>query len=331
MLLVDHAQAGLLHALVLDGQGGARQLAYAEISTLELAETESLWLHWDRSQPQAQAWLRAHSGLSGFACDVLLEENTRPRLLPLLGNELLLFLRGVNLNPDAEPEDMVSLRVFVDPRRLISLRLRPLRSAEVVIEQLAAGTGPRTTSEIMIALAEAMTDRVDDLVAVLAERLDEEEDRLESDERYTPPQDRLLALRRQAASLRRFLLPQREIYGQLTRNRLPWFVDDDTDYWNELSNRLIRHLEELDLVRERASLVLEAEERRMRERMNRTMYLLGIITGFFLPLSFLTGLLGINVGGIPGSENPYGFAVACVLIVTVALFQWWIFHRLKWI
>lgn len=331
MLTENQGQSGLLHALVLDGQGGARHVAYAEVSYLELGDGESLWLHWDRSHPQAQAWLREQSGLSSFACDVLLEENTRPRLLPLPDDELLLFLRGVNLNPDAEPEDMVSLRVFVDARRVISLRLRPLRSTEAVIQQLAAGFGPKTTSEILISLAEALTDRVDDLVALLSEKLDEEEDRLETDERYTPPQDRLLSLRRQAASLRRFLLPQREIYGQLTRNRLPWFVDDDTDYWNELSNRLIRYLEELELVRERANLVLEAEERRMRGRMNRTMYLLGIITGFFLPMSFLTGLLGINVGGIPGSESPYGFVAACGLIGAVAFFQWWIFRRLKWI
>lgn len=325
----DHS--GLLHALVLDGQGGARQLAYADIPSLELTEAESLWLHWDRSQAQAQAWLRERSGLTEFVCNVLLEENTRPRLLALPADEVLLFLRGVNLNPDAEPEDMVSLRVFADARRVISLRLRPLRSTEAVLQQLEAGVGPKTSSEILLSLADALTDRVDDLVAVLTEKLDEEEDRVETDERYTPPQDKLLSLRRQAASLRRFLLPQREIYAQLTRNRLPWFVDDDTDYWNELNNRLIRYLEELELVRERVNLVLEAEERRMRERMNRTMYLLGIITGFFLPMSFLTGLLGINVGGIPGSENPYGFAVACVIIAAVACFQWWIFRRLKWV
>ncbi|MDX2355183.1 MULTISPECIES: zinc transporter ZntB [Pseudomonadaceae] len=324
-------RTGLLHALVLNGQGGARRIGYTDISTLELAEHESLWLHWDRSQAQAQAWLRNHSGLSAFACDVLLEENTRPRLLSLPDDELLLFLRGVNLNPDAEPEDMVSLRVFADARRVISLRLRPLRSTEVVLHQLETGVGPKTASEVLLSLADALTDRVDQLVAVLTEKLDAEEDRVETDERYTPPQDKMLSLRRQAAGLRRFLLPQREIYAQLTRNRLPWFVDDDTDYWNELSNRLIRYLEELELVRERVNLVLEAEERRMRERMNRTMYLLGIITGFFLPMSFLTGLLGINVGGIPGSENPYGFAIACVLIGAVAFFQWWIFRRLKWV
>jgi zinc transporter len=331
MLSEEIDASGLLHALVLDGQGGARRIAYADIPSLELTEAESLWLHWDRGQAQAQSWLRGRSGLSEFVCDVLLEENTRPRLLALPADELLLFLRGVNLNPDAEPEDMVSLRVFADARRVISLRLRPLRSTETVLQQLEAGAGPRTSSEILLSLADALTDRVDDLVALLTERLDEEEDRVETDERYTPPQDKMLSLRRQAASLRRFLLPQREIYAQLTRNRLPWFVDDDTDYWNELNNRLIRYLEDLELVRERVNLVLEAEERRMRERMNRTMYLLGIITGFFLPMSFLTGLLGINVGGIPGSENPYGFAIACAIISAVACFQWWIFRRLKWV
>jgi len=85
------------------------------------------------------------------------------------------------------------------------------------------------------------------------------------------------------------------------------------------------------MVRERINLVLESEHRRLSERMNRTMYLLAIITGFFLPLSFLTGLLGINVGGIPGADFPYGFAVACVLIGSIALLQWWMLRRLRWL
>lgn len=93
-----NAQWGLVHALVLDGKGGARFIARTELQDLELQPQESLWLHWDRSHPQTHTWLRTGSGLSEFACDLLLEENTRPRLLPLPEQELLLFLRGVNLN-----------------------------------------------------------------------------------------------------------------------------------------------------------------------------------------------------------------------------------------
>ncbi|QLC72552.1 zinc transporter ZntB [Pseudomonas sp. LPB0260] len=331
MQVEDNVQWGLVHALVLDGRGGARAVAHDGLAGLELAEGESLWLHWDRSHPQTQAWLRRDSGLGEFACDLLLEENTRPRLLTLPNQELLLFLRGVNLNPGAEPEDMVSVRIFAAARRVISLRLRPLRASEDLIRDLQAGKGPKTSSELILSLADYLTDKVDALVAELAEQVDEQEEQIDADERVLPDHDLLLQIRRRAAGLRRFLAPQREIFAQLTRNQQPWFVADDTDYWNELNNRLTRYLEELELSRERVSLVLDAENRRMDERMNRIMYRFSIITMVFLPMSFLTGLLGINVGGMPGAESPFGFVIACLIMTAIGLGQWWLFRRWRWL
>lgn len=323
--------SALLHAFVLDGRGGARSISRDELDSLRLGDQESLWLHWDRSQPQAQRWLRETSGLDEFSCDLLLEENTRPRLLPLPENELLVFLRGINRNPGAEPEDMVSVRIFADARRVISLRLRPLLATDALIADLQAGKGPRTASELLLELARHLTSRVDDLVAELSEQLDLEEDRLDADERYRPDHGQMLQVRRRAASLRRFLAPQRDLYAQLARNRQPWFVEDDDDYWNELNNRLTRYLEELELVRERVSLVLEAESQRLRERMDRIMYRFTVITGMFLPLTFLTGLLGINVGGIPGADNPTGFFIACGLMVVLAIVQLLLYRRWRWL
>lgn len=323
--------SALLHAFVLDGRGGGRSISRDELDSLQLGEQESLWLHWDRGQVQSQRWLRENSGLDEFSCDLLLEENTRPRLLPLPENELLVFLRGINRNPGAEPEDMVSVRIFADARRVISLRLRPLLATDALIADLLAGKGPKTSSELLLELARHLTSRVDDLVAELSELLDGEEDALDDDERYRPDHGLMLQVRRRAASLRRFLAPQRDLYAQLARNRQPWFVEDDDDYWNELNNRLTRYLEELELLRERVGLVLEAENRRLGERMNRIMYRFTVITGLFLPLTFLTGLLGINVGGIPGSESPIGFFVACGLMILLAVGQVLLFRRWRWL
>ncbi|MGV8604343.1 zinc transporter ZntB, partial [Pseudomonas aeruginosa] len=67
-------------------------------------------------------------GLSEFPCGLLLEEPTRPRLRDLGAESLLVFIHGVNLNPGAEPQHMVSLRGFADARRVISRRLRPLNA-----------------------------------------------------------------------------------------------------------------------------------------------------------------------------------------------------------
>lgn len=320
---------GLVHAFVLDGQGGARSLDYEQLQTLQLSEQESLWLHWDRSHPQSQQWLREYSGLGEFACDLMLEENTRPRLLPLPEHELLLFLRGVNLNPGAEPEDMVSVRIFADARRVISLRLRPLRATDALIAALLAGRGPKSPSELILGLADYLTEKVDGLLVELSEQADEQEELIDAGLSQSPDHALLLQMRRRAAGLRRFLAPQRDIFAQLTRHQLPWFVSDDADYWNELNNRLTRYLEELELIRERVSLVLEAENRRMEQRMNHNLYRFGIIAGVFLPLTFVTGLLGINVGGIPGADNPFAFWVVCALMVVTALGQWWLLRRLR--
>ncbi|MCQ4346542.1 zinc transporter ZntB [Pseudomonas stutzeri] len=324
-------ERGLVYGFVLDGEGGARRLRRNELEVLDLRPQESLWLHWDRSVPAARRWLRESSGLDEFACDLLLEEATRPRLVPVGRERLLLFLRGVNLNPGAAPEDMVALRVYVDPARLISLRMRPVKAAGALCDSLEHGEGPGSVSEALLQLAEALTDGVDALVDGMAEQLDELEEALELSARRVPDRQLLLALRRRAAGLRRYLAPQREIYAQLARNPLPWFAAADAGYWNELHNRLTRHLEELELVRERVSLLQEAEHRRVTERMNRTMYLLAIITGFFMPITFVTGLLGINVGGIPGAEHPSGFLLVCLLIAFLATIQVWLLRHLRWL
>lgn len=322
--------AGLIHARLLDGYGGARQVEFAELAALDVGPDQCLWLHWDRSHPQAQAWLREQSSLSDFACGLLLEENTRPRVLSLAEEQLLLFLRGVNLNPGAEPEDMIAVRIFASARLVISLRQRRLRATDEVLVELAQGIGPRTSGELLLRLAQVMTDKSDQLMSELSEQLDAQEELMELDEGHHPEHQQLLQVRRRAAGLRRFLAPQRDLYAQLSRTGFGWLIGL-AEQWNELHNRLTRQLEELEMLRERVSLLLESEHRRMSEGMHRTMYLLSIVTCFFLPLSFITGLLGINLGGMPGADHPYGFFMACALIALLAVSQWWLFRRLRWL
>jgi zinc transporter len=65
--------------------------------------------------------------------------------------------------------------------------------------------------------------------------------------------------------------------------------------------------------------------------MNNKMYLLSVVAAIFLPLSFLTGLLGINVGGIPGAESKLGFIVFIILLVIIVAIQIWYFKKKKWL
>lgn len=137
----------------------------------------------------------------------------------------------------------------------------------------------------------------------------------------------LSQIRRQAVSLRRYLSPQREVVIRLSLERIPWMTDLIRSHFRELSDRVTRHVEDLDEVRERAAVTQEELLARSQERLNRNTYILSIVAAVFLPLSFLTGLLGINVGGIPGSDYPLAFLIVCgglllVGVVELAYFYW---------
>ena len=112
--------------------------------------------------------------------------------------------------------------------------------------------------------------------------------------------------------------------------RIDWLSDTDRSRLRESADRTTRFVEELDLVRERAIVIQEDLSSRLSEKMDRTMYVLSIVSAIFLPLGFLTGLLGINIGGIPGADYGGAFFVFCALLVGIVGFQIWLFKSKKW-
>jgi zinc transporter len=76
----------------------------------------------------------------------------------------------------------------------------------------------------------------------------------------------------------------------------------------EEADRVVRYVEDLDSARERAAVTQEELVNRVSEQINSRTYVLSVAAAIFLPLGFLTGLFGINVGGIALAENPSGFS-----------------------
>jgi zinc transporter len=98
----------------------------------------------------------------------------------------------------------------------------------------------------------------------------------------------------------------------------------------EANNKVIRYLEDLDSAKDRASVAHEAISNHLAEEMNSRMYVLSLVAALFLPLGFLTGLLGINVGGIPLADAPRGFIEIVIILVVLVVIQVFVFMRKKW-
>lgn len=109
--------------------------------------------------------------------------------------------------------------------------------------------------------------------------------------------------------------------------RVSWMSEVARALLRESGDRITRFLETLDAARERAAITNEELTQGLAEQMNQTMYTLSIVAAIFLPLSLLTGLLGINVGGIPGADSPWAFALVTLLILALGVAEWLWFKR----
>ncbi|WP_372738215.1 zinc transporter ZntB [Neptunomonas sp.] len=312
-----------LQYLALDRRGGAQQVIAALNYERDPSQLE--WLHLDYKDAASIDWLRNKSGIAEVYVDALTADDPRPRSL-VVGDSLLLILRGINLNSGANPEDMVSLRLWIQADRVLTLRHRRLNSVQEVADQLDAGNGPASPGELLNVILSRLLAKIGSAVGEIEDSADELEELVLSAE-SRELRSRLSALRRQSISLRRFIAPQRETIAQLYAEHVSWLSDEDRAHLRESADRITRYIEDLDAARDRAAVTYEELSNRLAEQMNNTMYQLSVIAAIFLPLGLLTGLLGINVGGIPGTQSSVAFTLVTLALLGIGVLEWWWFKR----
>jgi len=284
------------------------------------------WIHLDAASP-ARDWLATAAGLPALVVEAMLDEDTRPHLAGMEEGTLI-TLRGVNLNAGAEPEEMISLHLWIEEARVISVRRQKIFAVDAI--RRAADDGRRFPSigTFVGMLVEGLTDRVGRVVDEMEDRIDAyEEAGLE--DRNAGLRKSLVELRRDIIALRRFLVPQRDVLSKLAACECAWLDERSRARVVEVGEDLSRIVDMLAAVRERAILVQENIVSEATERMNRTMYMLSMVATIFLPLGFFTGLLGINVGGIPGTDSPWAFEIVCALLATICVLQILLFRRMR--
>ena len=319
---------GLVCAYLLDGDGGGRTLGWEDIRAWTPA-LGTIWIHLDYAGPMASKWLRDESGVDAMTASALLTREVRPRLMRT-GDALFLSLRGVNLNPGASPEDMVGIRIWVEANRVISLRHRRLSAVQDVVDTVKEGRGPRGAGDLLAALAGRLIERVEPVIIDLEDEVDQLEDSMLTGVERSQRTE-LLHFRRTAIALRRYLAPQRQVMARLSVETVPWLDDLTKARLRETDDQITRYVEDLDEARERAAVVQDELNNRLGDTLNRNTYALTVIAALFLPPSLLTGLLGVNVGGMPGLDNQWGFVITIGMILVMGGVELVLLRKLKWI
>jgi zinc transporter len=302
---------------LLDGKGGGTLLPWDK-AVCEEPPSGLFWLHLDWDTPLAHQILVEDFGVDPLVAEALIEQDTRPRSLAAGGDEMVI-LRGVNLTPGAEPEDMISLRMLINERRVITLTRRRLRSIADMKAEIDRGQGAKTTSEFMAALIEKLVDRISPVLAQLEDAIDEEEDDL-VEGKVKHVESTLVGVRGRIIRLRRYLAPQREALLRLLAEKLPWVAPEDRARLVESANQLTRDVEDLDEFRERAQVIQEEVGLHYNRRLARSTFVITLAASVLVPLNLVAGLFGMNVGGIPGKDSPYAFWVISALFIGLGVF-----------
>ncbi len=318
----------ILLSYELDGNGSGVCLSKDMVAKKTKGE-KLTWVHLDANHPETKQWLeREISFLDPFIVRVLLADDSQPRMTQLHGG-VLLIMRGVNLNENADPEDMVSIRLWVEKHRIISVRRRRLKAIVDIEEKIKAGKGPKDSGEFVCMLAARLFERMEPVLSALDEQTDEIEEKV-LEKADASLRESIVDVRIQAIMFRRYMAPQRDAIEQLRMSELDWLDDGHKRHLQESYNHVTRYVGDLDAIRERAQIVKDELANILSDRLNKNMYVLSVIAAVFLPLGFLTGLLGINVGGIPGAENSDAFLIFCGILILIVAVQAIIFKKLKW-
>lgn len=329
---MDHhytSNNGLLAAFQLNGNGFGEAIDWDVIKRWT-PNDDPIWVHLDRTHEYTEEWLRECSGLTETTVDALLAEETRPRVFR--GKKgTIAILRGVNLNPGEDEENMIDLRIWSEGNRVITLRRDPLQSVRHVIHDLEnTGEGPESVPELFVRLIINLGRIISPTVEMLKERLENFEKNFDFSE-LQDFREELKNIRNKSVSLRRYLAPQRIAINELIKEKPKWADSLWEPRLVEAVDSITYYIEELDAVRDHSIIIKDDIANYLSESANKTLYALAVLSGIFLPLSFITGLLGINVGGMPGVDSKWAFGVVCFSLVVIGYLEIYILKKLKWI
>jgi zinc transporter len=309
-----------------DGKGGVRKLEEAEEADFSTPARGFALISGNSRAPEFKVWLKKELG--EFNGDLISVPSTRSRCT-ILDDRALVVLRVAR--PGADPEDV--------GRQLLSLWLekgRVIIASELnIVDFLGIQQwqqtkhAPLTPADLVARLALRAADRLEPLTERLGDQLDTIEENVMSD-RTHDARSRLAHLRRTIINMRRLIWPQRDVLTTLEIEDLSFFTTRDRVRLREAAARTARLGDELQTLSERAVLVHEQLLDTRAEQMNQNMLVLAAATVVFMPLTVISGLLGMNVEGIPFHDSPWAFWVVTGGLAVLGLAIYLFMRKRKW-
>lgn len=279
------------------------------------SDAPMIWVHLATTDEEAQHFLCHEAALDDYVVDALTAVETRPRCEGI-GDGAFLNLRGRSTDELTSSDPLASVRIWATRGRVFSVTRKRLIAVADVEKEVGEGS-VRDPGDLIAAFATAITEDLDPVVADLGDEIDDCEEKLYTTAEVFDLRRVVTRVRSTAIGYRRFLNPQRGALEKLAQLPGDWLRDDDRLHLAAAADRAARMAEELDAIRDRAALTHEALTDLRAEQLDSRSLIISIAAMVFLPLTFITGVYGMNVKGLPYADEPWAFdaiMAACALI-----------------
>ena len=314
-----------MEGALLYSEGAVRRLGLDEAAAEK--EPGFLWIHLEGKDESDLAFLKAQSEIPEVAVGALAATETRPRC-DRIDEAAILNLRGPGDLDPGDSDRLVSIRLWVTHCKAVSLSRRKLSALPNVVGLMEAGS-IHDSGDLVAAFARAISKQLDPEVAALGDTLDEVESQLDEARNLYPLRRTITSVRSDAIGFRRFVAPDRDALRTLVDLDFDWLAEDDRLHIVDAADRFARMAEELEAVRERAALLHEQITDLRAEQIDQRSLIIAVVAFIFLPLTFITGLLGMNVQGIPYANAPWAFwgIVGFCVLVALGVLAWFVWRR----
>lgn len=280
---------------------------------------EFLWLHFSLSNSASELWLQRNLNLPKPFYETLNNEVGSTRL-EQDEDSLIAVIYDVLFDFAFDASAVATASLFIQTRLLVSIRLQPLRSIDRLRAAVRTGRVFRSTIELLADLLQEQADVLVDILRQSTLRVDIIEDKLLAN-RITISRIELGSLRRVLVRLQRLLAPEPAALFRLLNRPPEWIAEADLQDLQQAAEEFSAAVGDAAALIERVKLLQEELTARVNEQTNRTLFVLTVVTVLALPINLVAALFGMNVGGIPLTDNNYGFLaiVGVLLILTVLL------------
>ena len=315
---------GVVFAWAMRSSGESHEIPLFDIADALNDRGLSIWLHLNLANSQVQRWLQNSPLIPDRIVEMIDEGVTRSRLerIEKLDDCLLMVMNDFQQEFGEKDSDsnLGTLWAILTPRLMISLRNNPLRTTDRLRADLRDGSlNPCSAIELFHELIDLRAEYLRTLLMRLSETMDDLEEILLKGKEL-PEHEYLGRVRIQCSRLRRQFSPELIALNRLQK-RLPyWFSDEDKYRLNDDLDLLSYLVQEISNLYDRAKVLQDEQAAHVAEFNARNLQVLSVMTVIFLPMTLITGIMGMNMEDLPGIKESFYIVMVLMAMAGAAVY-----------